>query len=153
MKYSKILFVCAANVCRSPMAEGLLKDLLKKDGELGNSVVVRSAGINNTHGSDASDQALYVMHERGLDISRHKARQITWDSVNWADLVLCMSEDQLIDLRKSFPEAQEKFHMLTVFCGAAGEIDDPSGRPTRAFEECAKNMDGLLISLLEKIKA
>jgi protein-tyrosine phosphatase len=152
MKNTNILFVCAANICRSPMAEWLLKDLLNKDGESGKTIMVRSAGIHNTHGSDASDQALHVMRERGIDMSRHRARQISWDTVKWADLILCMSEDQLKDLRQSFPEDGEKFHLLTIYCGGNGEIEDPSGRPTRAFEECAKQMDGLLVNLLEKIK-
>ncbi len=152
MKYKSILFVCAANICRSPMAEYLLKDLLRKDGATGNSIMVRSAGIGNTHGSDASDQAIQVLHERGLDISRHKARTINWEIVNGCDLVLCMSKDQESGLKQSFPEAQGKFHLITEFCGSQGDIEDPSGRPTRAFEECANRLEELLRIVQEKIK-
>lgn len=152
MKYNSILFVCAANICRSPMAEGLFKDLLKKNGLTGNSIAARSAGIGNTHGSDASDQAIHVMREKGLDISRHKARTINQEIVDGSDLVLCMSEEQTNSLRHSFPEAKEKFYLLTEFCGSRGDVEDPSGRPTRAFEECAGQLEGLLEVLLEKIR-
>jgi protein-tyrosine-phosphatase len=152
MKYQKILFVCAANVCRSPMAEGLLKNLIKNDGFTPNSISVRSAGIGNTHGSDASDQAIQVMRERGLDISRHKARTVNWDIINGSDLILCMSQEQVSNLKQSYAEAQNKFYLLTEFCGSQGDIDDPSGRPTRAYESCASQVEDLLKVLVEKIR-
>jgi protein-tyrosine-phosphatase len=152
MKYQNILFVCAANICRSPMAEGLLKNMVKNTGFAPKSVSIRSAGIGNTHGSDASDQAIQVMHERGLDLSRHKARTINWDIVNGSDLILCMSKDQLTNLRQTYAEAQDKIYLLTEFCDSQGDIDDPSGRPTRAFESCASQMEDLFKVLVEKIK-
>ena len=152
MKYSSILFVCAANICRSPMAEHLFKDLLKKNGFSGSSISVSSAGIGNTHGSDASDQAIMVMRDRGLDLCRHRARTINRDIVDGSDLILCMSGDQVSSLKQMFPESQSKFHLLTEFCGGQGDVDDPSGRPTRVFEECAKQMEGLLTVLMAKIQ-
>jgi protein-tyrosine-phosphatase len=152
MKYQKILFVCAANICRSPMAEGLLKNLVKNNGFAPKSVSVSSAGIGNTHGSDAADQAIQVMHERGLDISRHKARTVNWDIINGSDLILCMSQEQMSSLRQSYAEAQGKIHLLTEFCNSQGDIDDPSGRPTRAYESCASQIETLLNVLVENIK-
>jgi protein-tyrosine-phosphatase len=47
---------------------------------------------------------------------------------------------------------QHKFHLLTEYCGSRGDIVDPSGKPTRAFEDCAQQLDGLIASVLEKIK-
>ena len=152
MKYQNILFVCAANICRSPMAEGLLKNLVKNDGFASGPVSVRSAGIGNTHGSEASDQAIQVMREKGLDISRHRARTINWEIINGSDLILCMSQDQVSALRQSYAEAQDKFYLLTEFCGSQGDIDDPSGRPTRVYESCANQLEDLLKVLAEKIK-
>ncbi len=152
MKYHNILFVCAANVCRSPMAEYLFKNLVKNDGFEPDSVSIRSAGIGNTHGSDASDQAIQVMHERGLDISRHKARTINWNIVNESDLILCMSQEQVSNLRQLYTDAENKIHLLTEFCGSQGDIDDPSGGPTRVYESCAGQLEELLKILAEKIK-
>ena len=153
MKHNKILFVCAANICRSPMAEYLLRDSLRKDGATGHSVVVRSAGTNDATGSDASDQALNVMRERGVDMSRHKARHISSEIVDWADLILCMERGHLDNLQGLFPDANGKLHLLTEYCSSSGDIIDPSGKSTRAFEECAERLDSLIAALLEKMKA
>jgi protein-tyrosine-phosphatase len=152
MQYRSILFVCAANVCRSPMAEGLFKNLIKNNGFTPGSISVRSAGIGNTHGSEASDQAIMVMREKGLDISRHRARTINSDIVNESDLILCMSQEQVSALKQSYAEAQDKFHLLTEFCGSQGDIDDPSGRPTRVYESCAAQLEELLKVLADKIR-
>jgi protein-tyrosine-phosphatase len=153
MKHGKILFVCTANICRSPMAEALFKDIINKDSETaGNSFEVRSAGISNTNGSDASDQALLIMREKGIDMSRHKSRMINRDIVEWADLVFCMEAEQLKSLQQSFPDARDKLHLLTEYCGSSGDITDPSGQPTRDFEACAGQLEDLLGTLLEKMK-
>jgi protein-tyrosine-phosphatase len=153
MKNAKILFVCTANICRSPMAEALLKDFVKKDGETsGSTVEVRSAGISNTSGADASDQALFVMREKGIDISRHKSRGINRETVEWADLVLCMEAEQLNSLRRSYPEAWNKIHLLAEYCGRGGDIVDPSGKATAAFEACATQLEQLVVALVEKIR-
>ena len=153
MNPSKILFVCVANVCRSPMAEWLLKDQIRRDGESGRThIQARSAGISAQNGCDASDQALMVMRERGIDISRHRARKIDSEILEWADLVLCMSQDQVVTLKQSFPESQNKIFLLTQYCGDSGDIDDPSGRHTSVFEECAQRMNSLISALVEKTK-
>jgi len=133
------------------MAEYLLRDFLAKNGVAGYSIAVRSAGTNDASGSDASDQALNVMRERGVDMSRHKARHINVEIVDWADLILCMERDHLDNLRQRFPEANGKLHLLTEYCGCSGDIIDPSGKPTSAFEECAGRLEILVATLLEKI--
>lgn len=154
MKHSKVLFVCMANVCRSPMAEWIMQERIRQgNGQFENHRIdVRSAGIASHNGSDASDQALMVMRERKVDGSRHRARLINQEIVDWSDLILCMTEDQLASLKKSFPDVQDKFYLLTEYCGGSGDIDDPSGKPTRAFEDCALQLDGLIGSVLERIK-
>jgi protein-tyrosine-phosphatase len=153
MTHSSILFVCAANVCRSPMAEALLKVLLVKSGEpWARSITVSSAGTSNTRVSDASDQALMVMRERGIDMSRHKSRPISRELVDQADLILCMETHHVSTLEQAFPESGDKLHLLTEYCGSSGDIPDPSGKPTLAYELCARQMEELMLSLIEKIK-
>ncbi len=152
MKPNKILFVCVANVCRSPMAEWIMKDIIRRDGESDhNRTQVRSAGISAQDGCDASDQALMVMRARGIDISRHRARMVNSEILEWADLVLCMNQEQVVALKQSFPESQNKIHLLTQYCGDGGDIDDPSGKHTSVYEECANRLDSLIAALLEKI--
>lgn len=152
MKQERILFICTANVCRSPMAEALCKDIIKKDGKSGgNPIEVRSAGISNINGADASDQALLVLRERGIDMSRHKSRVIDQDFIDWADLVLCMEAEQLNNLRHSFPADYPKLHLLSEYCGSEGDISDPSGKPTGAYEECARQLEFLLTTLMRKM--
>ncbi len=153
MKQNHILFVCMANVCRSPMAEWLLKERIRRADESNhNHIQARSAGIAAQNGCDASDQALMVMRERGIDISRHRARVVDPEILDWADLVLCMSQDQSATLRQTFPEAQSKIFLLTEYCGGSGDIDDPSGKHTRVYEECAQRLDNLIAALVEKVK-
>lgn len=153
MRQDRILFVCAANICRSPMAEALCKDIIKKAGEAdGNSIEARSAGISNVNGADASDQALMVLRERGIDMSRHKSRVVDQDIVDWADLVLCMEMEQLKSLQHSFPGDSAKLHLLAEYCGSKGDISDPSGKPTGDYEDCARQLEVLVTSLVRKMR-
>ena len=73
----KILFVCSGNTCRSPLAEVITRRLLADANRT--DVEVSSAGTNAWDGSPASDGALLVGMERGLDLSEHRSRQLTPD--------------------------------------------------------------------------
>lgn len=152
MKKNKILMVCAGNICRSPMAEYLLKKRLKESGLGERSLEVRSAGTKTYNGTFAGDQTIYVMQARGLDISRHRTRLIDEEILDWADLVLCMEGEQRDFLHQSYPQAREKVHLITDYCGGSGDIVDPTGRPTLAYEECARKLETLAQALLEKIQ-
>ena len=68
---NKVLFVCTGNTCRSPMAEGIFNKLAE---EYGIDTVAESAGLNTTDGLPASENAVKVCDEIGIDISKHKSR-------------------------------------------------------------------------------
>ncbi len=152
MRKYRVLFVCMANICRSPMAEYLLRNLNEKRNRGDHICVeVRSAGLMNTTGANASDQALMVMRERGIDMSRHQARQVNDELIDWSDLILCMERVHAEAIRKDFPRASGKTFLLTEYCGVPGEIIDPTGRNYLFFRECAEQMEGLLGRLLDKL--
>ena len=85
-----VLMVCLGNICRSPMAEYLLRDAASKKGM---TLRVESAGINAEVGNPATREARQVMEERGIDAEAHVARQLTEEMLRSADLVLVATEN------------------------------------------------------------
>lgn len=84
----KVLFICTANVCRSPLAEGYLRLLLGKNSSV--QIEVASAGVMAHAGSPAFDCAMEVARLKGFDLAPHKARQITPEMARDVDMMLCM---------------------------------------------------------------
>ena len=90
---TKMLFVCAGNTCRSPMAEVIARDLLASR-ELFD-VCVRSAGITAVPGHEANVNAVLAASSAGLDLSQHRSEMLDEDTVRWADAVIVMEEYQI----------------------------------------------------------
>ena len=89
---SRILVVCTGNVCRSPLGEGFLRAALA-DASDGTAPEVRSAGTAGWEGSGATELTIEAALERGVDIAAHRARLLTPDAVEDADLIVCMAEE------------------------------------------------------------
>ena len=85
----RVLFVCTGNICRSPLAEALLRRALASQGIA--DVDVSSAGTGAWDGAPASEGAYLVALERELDLSGHRARLLTRELVEQADLILTMA--------------------------------------------------------------
>ena len=135
------------------MAEGIFKELVRRDAEINqDGFEVRSAGTHALDRSEAGDQTLTVLRERGLDMSRHRAQTISQPLIDWSDLVLCMEKAHLDYLRLSFQATQGKLFLLTEYCGLQGDILDPSSKSTAVFRECATQLEDLLGTLLSNIK-
>ena len=101
-KHTNILFVCTGNICRSPMAEGILKKLVTEarlDG-----IRAASAGVCALPGNPASTLARKVAGENGVDISEHRARPVSSDIIDQSDLVLVMEPAHRKSLLASYPE-------------------------------------------------
>jgi protein-tyrosine-phosphatase len=121
-----IIFVCTGNTCRSPMAEGLLREALAARGI--DQVTVASAGTGAWEGAPVSEGAYLVGLEHGLDLSEHRARLLTRDLVREADLALTMSGHHLA--RVAELGGEHKVHLLGAYAGrdaARSEVSDPFG--------------------------
>lgn len=132
-----ILLVCTGNVCRTPMAEYLLKDLVKRE-YLHHLAEVESAGTSGLDGNPAAEFTTEVCEKYGIDTKRHIARSVEPDMVKRADLILCMGMNNKLELVERFPEFQEKIFLLRQFGDDARKfhtIEDPYSGPKEFYEE------------------
>ena len=140
--YMYLVFVCTGNICRSPMAEGMFKKLLKEKGDSG--IVCSSAGLSTVDGRHASENAQTVALEYGVDISAHRSHLLTRSISRRADMIVCMTQEHFDMLNRLIPE--EKLAIL------GGGIDDPYGGDIEVYRRCAAEIDAALPELYEKIK-
>jgi protein-tyrosine phosphatase len=128
--FTRILMVCVGNVCRSPMAEAVFASRLAGRGV---RAVVESAGIAPVVGRPADPIARELMRERGLDISRHRSRQLSPWIARSFDIILVMESDQVRAVERIFPGARGRVHRI----GRWGDFDvpDPYQRDRVVFEQ------------------
>ena len=122
--FRQVLMVCTGNICRSPMAEALWR--AAGAGE------VASAGISALVGEPADAHAQAILAARGLDLSGHRAQQLTPELLAQAELVLVMEEAQQKLIERHVPTARGKVHRLGRF--GDFEIPDPYRKGREAFE-------------------
>lgn len=130
--------VCTGNICRSPMAAGLLHHALPD--ELKQRIEVTSAGTHALHGHRAHEDAVTAMSEAGIDIGNHRARQITRDIARGSDLILvmetahCNTVKKLLGWGRSKPRKIGEFHPQEPL----KDIADPYGAPLEAYRDCIR---------------
>jgi len=131
--FSKILVVCVGNICRSPTGEELLRQLLP-------SKRVDSAGISTSisglEGTSADGTAIKVADSFGLDISRHKAKQLTKSLCDEFDLILVMEPEHIDLVSIISPESRHKTLLFGQWSG--GSISDPYQKTEDAFRATYK---------------
>ena len=139
-----ILFVCTGNLCRSPMAEGILKARFRSEGKQ-TLYQVHSAGAWTQNGQRASALAIQAMVELGLDITSHRSRRLTAEDVANANLVIVMTGNHKEALLAEFPEAKQKILLLSELAGETYGIFDPYGSDSgQLYRECAREIGHLL---------
>ena len=135
---SSILFVCLGNICRSPIAEGVMRQLLREDGEWAHDVVVDSAGIGHWHEGEAPDRRTrHVCEQEGFRLDGQRARQIRAADFGRFDLILAMDEDNLRKLRElAPPDCPARLGLLREYDPhGPGNVPDPYYGNARDFQE------------------
>ena len=142
----RVLILCIGNICRSPMAEAVMRERLAgRDREID----VRSAGLGAMEGYPADESVQLLLQRRGMDISTHRAVQVSREMLRWADLILVMEDRQRLQLGQYDPSAIGKVLLLGHWIGE--QVPDPYLAPLGVFEETLEIIDRAVGAWIERL--
>ena len=144
--YERILVVCTGNICRSPVAEYLLRDALVKAGRKAD---IRSAGVGALVNHGADPTAIEIMHGRGIDLGPHRAQQASHALCRWAELVLVMEGHHRDALGDIDPAVRGKTFLLGHW--AKQEIPDPYQRSREVWDDSVRRIDEGVAAWLKRL--
>ena len=143
----KILFICHGNICRSAMSEFIMRDMVEKHG-LSDRVEVASAATSREEiGNDMYPPAKRKLDKEHIPYTRRQARQVTASDYDRYDLLLCMEQYNIRNLKRIIPDDPEhKIHLLLDYTDKPRDISDPwySGDFDTAYDDIVAGCRGLL---------
>jgi protein-tyrosine phosphatase len=151
----KILMVCLGNICRSPLAEGILKHKAEKAGL---DWTVESAGTNNYHTGEAPHHlSQKVARLNGVDICQQKARRFTKDDFDKYDKIYAMADDVVYDMKRlagqKFDPSKVDLLLNELYPGENRDVPDPWYGPEPGFHDVYKMIDEACERIISKYGA
>ena len=143
----KILFVCHGNICRSPMAEFVMKDLVEKAGLKDRFHIESAATSTEEIGNPVYPPARRKLAEYGISCAGHAARQLTRKDYDQFDWLIGMDFANLRNMRRMCGgDEQEKIHLLMDYTHRPGEVADPwyTGNFEATWQDVREGCEGLL---------
>jgi protein-tyrosine phosphatase len=151
----KVLFVCMGNICRSPTAHGVFRELVQREG-LANHIEIESAGTHAYHVGEAPDRrAQETARRRGVELSDLRARQVEHGDFHAFDYVLAMDESNYQNLTRVCPAGMDE--RIRLFMDFAPQMDtrevpDPYYGGASGFEHVLDLVETAAAGLLEEIR-
>ncbi|MBO5481651.1 MAG: low molecular weight phosphotyrosine protein phosphatase [Clostridia bacterium] len=150
----KIMFVCLGNICRSPMAELVCKDLLKKAGREGefliSSAATSSENVYNGVGAPVYGPIKSLLESKGISCAGKRAQVLTQADGEKYDLFLCMDESNVRNVKRILGEQHAgKCKKLLSYAGESGDVADPwyTRDFQKAYDDIYRGVQGLLKTL------
>jgi len=137
----RIVVVCYGNICRSPMAEALLKRALR-EAKLDRRYVVRSAGVGAQPGAPAARGTLEAARTKGIDLSNHRARKLTADMAREAEVLIAL--DEVVE------------EEIAILAGPIEVIlwpvDDPYGGPSEGYSRALTEIEVFVDTFVKELR-
>ena len=153
----KVLFVCHGNICRSPMAEFIFRDMVEKSGMAEDfyieSCATSTEEIWNGVGNPVYPPARRELAKHGISCEGKRARQVTKADYDRFDILLCMDDNNMRNIKWIIPsDPQHKIHKLMKFAGSEANVADPwyTGDFETTYMDILKGCQGLLEYLSNK---
>ena len=149
---TKIMFICHGNICRSPMAEFVMKDLVKKAGLEDEFVIASSAVSAEELGNHVYPPAKKVLEEHGISVGNKHAELLTRRDYDLYDLLIAMDTSNLRNIDRIIrSDPEDKVHLLMSYAGKSASVADPwyTGDFETAYNDIREGCEGLLRSLTQ----
>ena len=150
----RIMFVCLGNICRSPMAELLLKDMVKKQGREHEFIIQSSAtahdNVYNGVGAPVYPQIRTLLEGKGISCAGKRAQVLQREHGDAFDLFLCMDDSNVRNARRILGDKHaDKCKKLLSYAGETGDVADPwyTRNFEIAYEDIRRGLEGLLQTL------
>lgn len=150
-----IIFVCTANICRSPMAEKLLDHALKNEPSACVGLKVISAGISAFDGEAASPYSVQALKKVGIDLSMHRSQLLTEELVSRSFAIFCMTSTHKLLIEHQFLHCLPKhLYLLREWINSSDGMDiiDPYGSSLNDYETCRDNIVQVIPSIVHFLK-
>jgi len=147
----KVMFICTGNICRSAMADGLMKELTK-----GKDVEVYSCGIYAQTGDYATYNSIEAIKKYDVDLTSHRATNIKDSNIKEMDLILCATQSHKDSVLHLYPNLRDRTYTMKEYAeidenGKDMNINDPWGYDMEIYRHCASEIYKCVERILQKI--